>query len=578
MNVLECSQLLERQVASSAATNLVLSDEERSRQRRRSQRRSRGILTAIVSGVDFPSSGSSSTSSNSSTPESIRRRMQSSDGDATGPNDGVNALQEDDDRHRKKRQQHYIRRHLAAPGSAEKTKRMRVMFKTKKCKSLVVRNYTGPGGPSLISASGNHHRHVKPVESVDSKTFDIGRLRPTNLPLGSVAEQALESSVNRLSLLSCGELVETDEGLNSRDGAATVAGIVVTVTAVEHTECRSPRSCHHEDDSSSYQTSDRQLNSSVTSHPHEHRRWSTWPLTAKLSAASRTSAGRHCRRQRAFDSGDDRLLTVNHRSCHRRSHRHHRDDMPAELDVRRLPGMTSPSSEIAIGSSRSPGNAKSTGDINLNSPSSLGTSLNGASNVAASLSDGPTTSVPPSEAIDAGDAPVSVQVPAAPSSTATSTATTGGQQSLPRMTVTTFWNLVTSRYGRAGGPDPRTEAERLRHKQQKKKENRARKALRTITIILGAFVMCWTPWHVLSLLIGFCGGGADGALSLVIDGEAANLVDESAIPSCVSTTLYDISYWLCYLNSPINPFCYAFVNQQFKKTFIRILRLDWRRN
>ncbi|KAK2159531.1 hypothetical protein LSH36_151g04021 [Paralvinella palmiformis] len=89
---------------------------------------------------------------------------------------------------------------------------------------------------------------------------------------------------------------------------------------------------------------------------------------------------------------------------------------------------------------------------------------------------------------------------------------------------------------------------------QSRSENRARKALRTITIILGAFVLCWTPWHILSLVIGF--------------------TDNHGV---VLLKLYDISYWLCYLNSPINPLCYAFANAQFKKAFIRILKMDWRR-
>ena len=86
---------------------------------------------------------------------------------------------------------------------------------------------------------------------------------------------------------------------------------------------------------------------------------------------------------------------------------------------------------------------------------------------------------------------------------------------------------------------------------KRRSDGRANKALRTITIILGAFVICWTPWHILSLLMGF---GVQ-----------------------VPDTLYSISYWLCYMNSPINPFCYAFVNQQFKKTFTRILKFDWHR-
>ncbi len=118
--------------------------------------------------------------------------------------------------------------------------------------------------------------------------------------------------------------------------------------------------------------------------------------------------------------------------------------------------------------------------------------------------------------------------------------------------------------GASGGASPlanivKTAVKRTRRskskkeKQKSRSENRARKALRTITIILGAFVLCWTPWHILSMIIGFC--------------------PEDAV--CVPPILYNISYWLCYLNSPINPFCYAFANAQFKKTFIRILKLDW---
>jgi len=107
-----------------------------------------------------------------------------------------------------------------------------------------------------------------------------------------------------------------------------------------------------------------------------------------------------------------------------------------------------------------------------------------------------------------------------------------------------------------GGP----ETEPLASKQSRrgvktatsKSENRARKALRTITIILGVFIICWTPWHLLSLVLGFW-------------------------PDCGLSVLYDISYWLCYINSPINPLCYALANQQFKKTFTRIIKLDWRR-
>ncbi|XP_017844679.1 probable muscarinic acetylcholine receptor gar-1, partial [Drosophila busckii] len=88
-------------------------------------------------------------------------------------------------------------------------------------------------------------------------------------------------------------------------------------------------------------------------------------------------------------------------------------------------------------------------------------------------------------------------------------------------------------------------------RQKSKSENRARKAFRTISFILGCFVACWTPYHVLALVEGFCRN-----------------------PPCTNEHLFMFSYFLCYANSPMNPFCYALANQQFKKTFMRILKGD----
>lgn len=89
-------------------------------------------------------------------------------------------------------------------------------------------------------------------------------------------------------------------------------------------------------------------------------------------------------------------------------------------------------------------------------------------------------------------------------------------------------------------------------RQKSKSENRARKALRTISFILGAFVICWTPYHINALIEGFC-------------------------KNCVNHHWFYFTYFLCYVNSPVNPFCYAMANQHYKRTFYRILKGDFHR-
>uniref|UniRef100_A0AC34G555 Uncharacterized protein n=1 Tax=Panagrolaimus sp. ES5 TaxID=591445 RepID=A0AC34G555_9BILA len=46
---------------------------------------------------------------------------------------------------------------------------------------------------------------------------------------------------------------------------------------------------------------------------------------------------------------------------------------------------------------------------------------------------------------------------------------------------------------------------------------------------------------------------------------------------CIPSLLYNLSYYMCYLNSSGNPFAYALANRQFRSAFGRILRGNFHR-
>ena len=83
---------------------------------------------------------------------------------------------------------------------------------------------------------------------------------------------------------------------------------------------------------------------------------------------------------------------------------------------------------------------------------------------------------------------------------------------------------------------------------EKKQE---RKAAKTLSAILLAFILTWLPYSVLTILNSILGK------------------EDAAI--WIPNTVWVVSYYLCYINSTINPLLYALCNASFRRTYIRIL-------
>ena len=75
---------------------------------------------------------------------------------------------------------------------------------------------------------------------------------------------------------------------------------------------------------------------------------------------------------------------------------------------------------------------------------------------------------------------------------------------------------------------------------------RDKRAARALAVIVGAFSLSWAPYTVCNLI-------------------------RTLWPALVSPTVFEVTFWLLWLNSTVNPFLYPYCHPHFRQTFEELI-------
>lgn len=109
--------------------------------------------------------------------------------------------------------------------------------------------------------------------------------------------------------------------------------------------------------------------------------------------------------------------------------------------------------------------------------------------------------------------------------------------------------IIPKQLGKTSHSNVRNAGKKKKKSQEKRQES---KAAKTLSAILLSFIITWTPYNILVLIKPL-----------------------TTCSDCIPNELWEFFYALCYINSTINPVCYALCNASFRRTYIRILTCKW---